>query len=119
MTPRQFRRKTRKMVFKRYDLILATMKKTLDAYGLKRMPIKTFEMCVEPSYFTRQEINELDGLIDFARNFNKTLDTIVGFARQNGREIGDNCVSLLEVKQWIDATKAAFIEGQNKPIEKD
>lgn len=110
---RNYKRATKKLVFKRYDLILHATKKALDLYSLKRLPVSTFKEFAARSEFSKEEVEDIKNLGNFCEHFNKTIYLIKDFAEQNGKHFGDNCVSLNEVKQWIEAAKTGFIKGQN------
>lgn len=111
MGPRKFKRVTRKMVFSRYDSILKSCRIIENSYGVKRIPLDAFKIIIDNAYF---EKSENENIQKFTRQFNKTLDSIWLFSNENSKLIGDNCISRKEVKQWIDALKAAFIKGQNE-----
>jgi len=99
------------MVFKRYDSILKSVKVIENAYGVKRIPLTTLDEIIKKARFDGpQDPN----LLKFTRQFNKTLDSLQMFSKDNAKIIGDKCISRNELKQWIDALKAAFIEGQNQ-----
>ena len=106
MNQRKFRRKTRKMVLTRYDNILKSMKKTGNDYGVKRIPLNLFRQMLDKAKFSEELENE--NLKDFAEKFNKTIEMIWQCANDNAKIIGDNCISFMEVKQWVDACRAGF-----------
>lgn len=109
-----FKTKTRKIVFKRYDLLEKNVKTTLKNYGLKRLPLVTFNEYADRITFKAEEMEELKTLGNFCEQFNLTVYLMKDFAAQNGKTFGDNCVSLKEVHDWIAAAKVGFIQGQNE-----
>ena len=108
-----FKRKTRKLAFKRYDLVENGVKRVLKDYGLKRLPLVTFNEFINKVMFRPEEIKQLKNLGNFCDHFNDSLLLIKDFARENGEHFGDNCVSLKEVEDWVKAAKKGFIIGQN------
>lgn len=116
MTPRKFKRVTKKMVFKRYDSILVSVKQVERAYGVKRIPLEMLKKFIDAAMI---ENSKDPNFQTFVKHFNKTLDSIYLFSIDNGKLFGDNCVSFMELKQWIDALKAAFIKGQNQPHDQE
>ncbi len=116
MTNRQFQRKTRKMVLKRYNFILDNTKANMKVYGLTRIPLKFLNETIDKAKYSKTEL-QIPELIAHTKNFNKTLETIKGFAKDNEKFVGDGAISYFELKQWIDRLKAVFIEAQNKEEE--
>lgn len=118
MQLRNYKFKTRRIVFKRYDLLLKAMDKSMKAYGLKRLPVKEFEIFVNNIRFSDEEAKQLEILKGFIENYHKTLDLFIKFSKENGKHLGDNCVSLFEVKNWVAKAKQGFIKGQNEAYKK-
>ena len=104
------------MAFSRYNSILKSVKVAERQYGVKRIPIVLLKEMIKIAMF--EDVKDKNLQI-FVKHFNKTLDSILMFSIDNGKLFGDNCVSYMELKQWIDKLKAVFIEAQNAPIFKD
>ncbi len=113
MTVTNFRRKVRKLVFKRYDLLENGVKKLLKDYGLQRLPLVTFNELADRMKFGPADIKDLEKMGNFCEHFNTTVDLMKGFARDNADTFNDDHVSLKEVSDWIAAAKKGFIDGQN------
>ena len=115
MTPRKFKRVTRKMAFERYNNILKSARQVEKSYGVKRIPVTLIKEIIASAMFEKVQDKNLQ---KFVKQFNKTLDMVLMFSADNGKAFGDNCVSRNELKQWIDTLKTSFINGQNEIITK-
>jgi len=101
------------MVLQRYDQILISTAKQCKAYGVQRLPLNMVNLILDNAKF--EDEVAVGPLKPFVENFNKTIDSVRYFAKENSQIIGDGRISYTELKQWIDKLRIAFIQAQNQP----
>ena len=114
MKPNQVRRKVRKMVINNYANILKNGRKIASAYAVERVPIKLlFQVINEAKLKNKFEVPQMEL---FRVKFNASLEQLKDTCKASSEVIGDDKVSIGELKTYIEVLRAGFIRGQSDEV---
>ncbi len=105
-------RRTRKLIFTRYDYISKSVHKTLEKYSIKRIPVETFNSILSSAKFNSQEMYEHAESLSECLRFNHALQLMSVHAVAQGRKsIFKHTITKDVVDEWISALKAGYLKA--------
>lgn len=101
-------KKIKKLVFGHYDMIYKNIQELAKRYAVKRLPLNLVDEILKRAILEPTPENQaVDTFIERANLVTNTLKTLI---HEQSAVIGDNKVSIYEIKEMIQAIKEAFLE---------
>jgi len=107
----------RKMVLSHYEKIYTSIKHVAKEFSVKRVPLNFVDTIIAKAK-TKTESKDKD-IIAYFKQINKTLDTLKDLCKKQSKIIGDDCVSLNEIRKMITALKDGFATEYDKNMAKE
>ena len=103
-------RRQRKMIFKNYDKIISTSKKSIKFFGVTRIPIITLNAILDKAKIS---LDSKDYTV-FEKRHNDIIETLKNLCLKVSKTVGDNAISINELSLLIDALKKGYLIGEEQ-----
>lgn len=106
-------RKVKKMVLSHYDTVYMSIKHIAKSFSVERVPLNMVDEVLDKAIFKKEQLTE-SKVSSILSQVNDTIITLREVIKKQSKIIGDDKISLRELKQMTDALKQGFLSGYNE-----